>query len=155
MENLHRQIPNLIGTSKDKAAKADRLLSMLMNKLYLTEFFRQNQFETKSYLALKKDKKKMTIFAELLNAKPNEKLFQQLLTWREQTAAKEKVMPNMIFSELTIAAIAEKLPPLLKNLSAIKGIGPQKAQKYGPEIINLIRAYQQELTGSAEQHSLF
>src|SRR6202012_1967764 len=113
------------------------LLTFLMNTLQLMAFFSQNPFETKSYLALKKDKKKLTVFAELLNAKPNEKLFQQLLAWREQTAAKEKVMPNMIFSELTLAAIAEKLPPLLKNLSAVKGVGPQKAQQYDPEIINL------------------
>ena len=155
IENLHLQIPNLIGTSKDKAGKADRMLSFLMHKAGLMEYFSKNEFSVDIYLSLKKDKKKLAIFAELLNAKANEKLFQQLLNWREQTAAKEKVMPNMLFSELTLATIAEKLPPLLKNLSAIKGIGPQKAQKYGPELISLIRAYQQELTGSAEQHSLF
>jgi len=64
-------------------------------------------------------------------------------------------MPNMVLSEQTLAAIAEKLPALLKSLSAIKGVGPQKANLYGPELIILIRNYQQEASGTPEQHALF
>ncbi len=53
-------------------------------------------------------------------------------------------------------AIAEKLPETLKALSGIKGIGPHKAGEYGAELIGLIRAYQQELSGAGtEQASLF
>ena len=65
-------------------------------------------------------------------------------------------MPNMVLSEKTVAAIAEKLPSTLKALGAIKGVGAHKAMQYGAELIGLIRAYQQDASGSAnEQVSLF
>ncbi|NNU33647.1 HRDC domain-containing protein [Mucilaginibacter sp. S1162] len=91
-----------------------------------------------------------------MNALPNEELYQQILTWREIIAEKEKVMPNMIFSAKTAATIAEKLPATLKALAAIKGVGPQKATQFGNDIIELIRAYEQGLLGTGlEQVSLF
>ena len=53
------------------------------------------------------------------------------------------------------AFIAEKLPSTLKLISAIKGVGPQKAAQYGADLITLIRSYQQEEQGTdAEQKSL-
>jgi len=65
-------------------------------------------------------------------------------------------MPNMVLSEKTLAAVAEKLPATLKILSAIKGVGPQKATQYGADLITLIRSYQQEMQSSEiEQRSLF
>jgi ribonuclease D len=69
------------------------------------------------------------------------------LYWREKPAAKKNMMPSMLLSENTVVGIAEKLPGTLKALSAIKGVVPHKARQYGPELIGLIRAYQQELLG--------
>ena len=95
-------------------------------------------------------------YLKVLNAIPNEKLYEQVLAWREDRAANDHVMPSMVLSEKTAAAIAEKLPATLKALSGIKGIGPHKAGQYGAELIGLIRAYQQETSGNgADQHSLF
>jgi superfamily II DNA helicase RecQ len=48
----------------------------------------------------------------------------------------------MVLSEKTAAAIAEKMPATLKALGAIKGVGPQKAEVYGTDLIEMIRAYQ-------------
>jgi superfamily II DNA helicase RecQ len=81
-------------------------------------------------------------------------LYVQILAWRETIASYCKIMPNMVLSEKTAAAIAEKLPATLKALGAIKGVGPQKAAQYGSDLIGLIRAYQQDAQG-AEQVSLF
>jgi superfamily II DNA helicase RecQ len=62
----------------------------------------------------------------------------------------------MVLSDKTAAAIAEKLPPTIKALSGIKGVGPHKAGQYGAELIGIIRLYQQELSGDGmEQRSLF
>ncbi|TSJ35909.1 AAA family ATPase [Mucilaginibacter corticis] len=154
VENLHRQLPALIGQSKDKAAKADQLISWLMNRITLLEHFSANTFQTGAYLALRKKKQdnRERSYLEALNAVPNEALYQQILQWRETRAAAEKVMPNMILSEKTAAAIAEKLPATLKALGAIKGFGPHKATQYGAELITLIRNYQNPGT---EQVSLF
>jgi superfamily II DNA helicase RecQ len=158
VETLHRQLPVFVGQSKDKAAKADQLIIWLMNRIELMDHFAANAFTTNAYLALVKDKFNTydRSYLKALNAIPNEKLYEQLLVWREAKAAADRVMPNMVLSEKTLAAIAEKLPPTIKALSGIKGMGPHKADQYGAEVIRMIRAYQQELAGEVvEQQSLF
>jgi hypothetical protein len=158
VESLHLQLPALINQSKDKAAKADQLIMWLMNRICLLEHFAVHRFATDTYLALVKNK--LTAhersYLKALNAVPNELLYDRLLQWRETRAAADKVMPSMVLSEKTAAAIAEKLPETLKTLSGIKGVGPHKAGQYGAELIGLIRVYQRELSGGGtEQVSLF
>ncbi|WP_419702011.1 HRDC domain-containing protein [Mucilaginibacter sp. NFX135] len=157
-ESLHQQLPGLIKQSKELAKKADQLVVWLMNRIRLLEYFAQAPFTTATYLELTKDKIKTydRSYLKVLNAPPNEKLYQQILDWREKTAIKENIMPNMVLSEKTLMTIAEKLPDTLKTLGTIKGIGVHKATQYGPELIGLIRTYQHELQNpGTEQVSLF
>jgi len=158
VETLHQHLTIIIGTSKDKAAKADQLIIWLMNRIGMMEHFAARPFTADAYLAVAGSKinSHSRSYLKALNAKPNEKLYEQLLAWREIKAVKEKVMPNMVMSEKTGATIAEKLPATLKALSAIKGVGSQKAAAYGKELIEMVRSYQHELTGTgADQRSLF
>jgi hypothetical protein len=157
-EILHRQLPAFVDQSKDRAAKADMLIVWLLNRIRLLEHFSQESFTSVAYLALTKDKISANdrSYLKALNAKPNEKLFEQILAWRATIAQQEQVMPNMVLSEKTVATIAEKLPFTLKALSAVKGVGAHKASQYGTELITLIRTYQQEIQGpNTEQVSLF
>jgi hypothetical protein len=158
VENLHRQLPTLIGQSKEQANNADQLIIWLMNRIRLMEYFAVNPYTTTAYLTLTKNKLSAhdRSYLKALNAIPNEKLFEQLMAWRETAAAKESVMPGMVLSEKTATSIAGKMPATLKALSALKGVGPQKAARYGVELINLIRTYEQDLqTSGTEQVSLF
>ncbi|MEZ2334311.1 HRDC domain-containing protein [Mucilaginibacter sp. RCC_168] len=158
IESLHQQLPGLIKQSKELAKKADQLVVWLMNRIRLLEYFAQAPFTATTYLELTKDKIKTydRSYLKVLNAPPNEKLYQQILDWREKTAIKENIMPNMVLSEKTLMTIAEKLPDTLKTLGTIKGIGVHKATQYGPELIGLIRTYQHELQNpGTEQVSLF
>lgn len=150
-ESLHVQIPALIGTSKEGAAKADQLLGWIMARISLMEHFTNTSFSVSAYLNAPTIKP-AHIFVKALNAKPNEKLYQQILEWRKRIAANEKLMPNGILSERAAATIAEKLPATIKALGAIKGVGPQKATQYGTELIQMIRTFQ---TSEKEQGSLF
>jgi hypothetical protein len=160
IESLHKQIPGLIGNSKEKAAKADQLIRYMMTRLNLMEHFAHENFTAAAYLVFKKNAQanaatdQSNSYVKALNAKPNEKLFNQILNWRNSVAEKEKIMPNMILSEKTMATIAEKLPEVLKALSAIKGVGPQKAAQYGPELIRLVRSYQKELQGPEKEQGI-
>jgi len=152
-ESLHSQIPALIGTSKEGAAKADHLLQWIMARISLMEHFSTNDFSASAYrTAIASVTKPGHSYVKALNAKPNEKLYEQIIEWREKTAEKETIMPTAILSERTAAAIAEKLPATVKALSAIKGVGPQKTTQYGPELIQMIRSF---LTPEKEQGSLF
>ncbi len=156
--SLHLQFPALIGQSKDRAAKGDQIIIWLMNRIGLMEYFAINSFTTDDYLVQVKNKPagNERSYLKALNAIPNEKLYDELLIWREQAALKEKVMPSMVLTEKTAATIAEKLPATLKALSSIKGVGAHKTTLYGAELIGLIRAYQQIAQGvETEQGSLF
>lgn len=91
-----------------------------------------------------------------MNAIPHEKLYEQVLAWRENGAANNLVMPNMVLSKKTAATIAEKLPATLKALSGIKGMGLHKAGQYCRGTDRPDQGIQQEISGNgADQHSLF
>jgi hypothetical protein len=157
IRSLHADIPNHIGTAKETAGKADELLNWLMSRLQLLETFKATPFTTDTYLHLQRSRPpSRSGYLQALNARPNEKLIGQLMEWREQTARTENILASMLFTEQTLAAIAAKLPATLKAISGIKGVGTQKAARYGPQLIGLIRAYQQELAApGTEQARLF
>ncbi|MDP9079877.1 MAG: AAA family ATPase [Bacteroidota bacterium] len=158
IEVLHKQLPAIIGQSKEKAAKADRLINWMMVRMELMDYFIAIDFTPSAYLDRKKNgaTSQTSFYLKTLNAKPNERLYDEFLIWRNVVAEKEQIMPNMVLSEKTLATIAEKLPSTLKLISAIKGIGPQKAVQYGADLITLIRSYQQDEQGTnTEQKSLF
>ena len=74
-ETLHLQLPSLIGESKDKAGKADKLIIWLMNRIRLLEHFVTHPFTTDTYLTLVKSKltRHDRSYLKALNALPNEK----------------------------------------------------------------------------------
>ncbi len=153
---LHLQLTAFVGTSKDLAGKADDLLNWVMARLQLLEIFSAAPFTTEAYLQIQRSKKQSSYFyLKALNAKPNEALLEQLIAWRDAAAQKECVLASMLFSEQTLASIAAKLPASLKALSAVKGVGPEKTTHYGPDILQLVRNYQNESSGAIEQKSLF
>lgn len=154
--SLHQQLTLFIGTSKELAAKADELLDWMMNRLQQLEVFSTQSFTTEAYLHLLRNKKaNAQSFLKALNAKPNQELLDSLIAWRDQTAKEENVLASMLFTEQTLAAIAAKLPATLKTLSGVKGVGPEKTTRYGAVILQLIRNYEQEKSGVADQASLF
>jgi len=156
VQNLHQQLPAFIGQSKETAAKADELINWLMERIKILDYFTKAEFTALAYLEVQTKKSNVSTYLKTLNALPNEELYEQILAWRVTIANKEKVMPNMIMSEKTVATIAEKLPATLKALSTIKGVGLQKAAQFGADIIGLIRVYEQQLQGTgAEQVNLF
>lgn len=154
IEDLHKQLPSHIGTSKDAAGKADELINWLMARLQLLDHFAQAEFTTGAFEELRNKKESKSGYLKELNALPNEDLYLQILAWREKVANDERIMPNMVLSEKTAAAVAEKLPATLKALGAIKGVGQQKAAQYGTTLIGMIREYQQGPQG-LEQVSMF
>ncbi len=156
INSLQPALGNFVGTSKELAARADQLLQWIIDRISLLEKFTTQKFSTEAYLEGQRKKVKLTnSLLKQLNAKPNEALFEQLMTWREETAQNENVSGSMLFTEQTLAAVAAKLPQTLKNLSGIKGIGPEKTNRYGAAILTMIRVYEHQKGGSEEQITLF
>jgi len=65
-----------------------------------------------------------------------------LRAWRLERARADAVPPYVIAHDSTLAAIVERSPRSLAELARVPGIGPAKLDKYGAEIVAILRQAQ-------------
>ncbi|MGV9775962.1 ATP-dependent DNA helicase UvrD2 [Streptosporangium sp. NPDC003464] len=70
----------------------------------------------------------------------DEALLERLKAWRTSVAKETKVPTYVIFTDVTLQAIAERAPASEQDLLAITGIGRVKLERYGEAVIALCRA---------------
>lgn len=70
----------------------------------------------------------------------DDQLFEQLRVWRSTRASQEKVPAYVVFTDLTLQAIAEVRPGDTSALLRISGVGPGKVEKYGDDVLELVAA---------------
>jgi DNA helicase-2/ATP-dependent DNA helicase PcrA len=68
----------------------------------------------------------------------DEALFERLRAWRVERAGQEKVPAYVVFTDLTLQAIAEVKPGDETGLLRINGIGSSKLTKYGDDVLALV-----------------
>ncbi|MCU1622776.1 MAG: putative ATP-dependent helicase [Frankiales bacterium] len=68
----------------------------------------------------------------------DEALFEQLREWRAGRARDLGQPAYCVFTDATLAAIAEQLPTDVAGLVAIPGIGQSKLDKFGDEVLGLV-----------------
>ncbi|MCW2672864.1 MAG: putative ATP-dependent helicase [Frankiales bacterium] len=68
----------------------------------------------------------------------DEALFEQLRAWRADRAKGLGQPAYCVFTDATLAAIAEQLPADVAGLVAIPGIGQSKLDKFGDEVLALV-----------------
>ncbi len=77
----------------------------------------------------------------------DETLFQTLRAWRLEQARAQQIAPYVVFHDSILRAIAAHHPTTLEALSELRGIGPHKLEKYGREVVELVRDH---LTGETD-----
>ncbi|GGS64861.1 DNA helicase [Planobispora rosea] len=70
----------------------------------------------------------------------DEALLENLKAWRTATAKEAKVPAYVIFTDVTLQAIAERVPISEQDLLAIAGVGRVKLERYGDAVLGLCRA---------------
>jgi DNA helicase-2/ATP-dependent DNA helicase PcrA len=68
----------------------------------------------------------------------DEALFERLRAWRVDRAAEEKVPAYVVFTDLTLQAIAEAKPTDPAALLRVNGVGQTKLTKYGEDVLALV-----------------
>ncbi len=68
-------------------------------------------------------------------------LFERLRQWRKERAEKEGIPVYIIGTNNEFVNIVKTAPKSLEALSNIKGFGKSKVEKYGKEIIEIIKAF--------------
>ncbi|MEV0389867.1 ATP-dependent DNA helicase UvrD2 [Nonomuraea sp. NPDC050643] len=69
----------------------------------------------------------------------DEALLERLKVWRTATAKEAKLPPYVIFTDVTLQAIAERAPATEQELRSIAGIGKVKIDRYGEAVLALCR----------------
>jgi DNA helicase-2/ATP-dependent DNA helicase PcrA len=67
-------------------------------------------------------------------------LLDRLKAWRSTTAKQQQVPTYVVFTDATLAAIAEHRPVDNSGLVGIPGIGARKLDRYGPDVLALVTA---------------
>lgn len=68
-------------------------------------------------------------------------LFDVLRQLRKDIAGKEKVPPYLIFSDQALRDMCLKIPKTIEDFLEVKGVGAQKADRYGEPFIEAIHAF--------------
>lgn len=87
-----------------------------------------------------KETKRDESYKEFLS-KDDWPLFNHLRDWRAEKAKKEGVPLYIIFNNLQLAKITAARPSSLNALQQIEGIGNSRKQKYGEEVVQLIKNF--------------
>jgi ATP-dependent DNA helicase RecQ len=65
--------------------------------------------------------------------------FAALKTWRAEVAKEHNLPAYVIFHDATLAAIAERAPQTLDDLTGISGIGAKKLEAYGDQVLRALQ----------------
>jgi DNA helicase-2/ATP-dependent DNA helicase PcrA len=68
----------------------------------------------------------------------DEELYERLRQWRLKVAAAQSVPAYVVFTDLTLTAIAERSPATEAELAVITGIGEHKLARYGEAVLKLV-----------------
>src|SRR5207249_8184562 len=66
-------------------------------------------------------------------------LFDELRRWRRERAGQDGVPAYVVFADATLHEIAERKPATLHQLLSVRGVGSQKLQRYGADVLALVR----------------
>ena len=72
--------------------------------------------------------------------KLDDPLLDALRRWRRERAAADEVPAYVVFHDTTLVAIADERPRSLPALRRVRGLGPAKLERYGPEVLAVIEA---------------
>jgi superfamily II DNA helicase RecQ len=67
--------------------------------------------------------------------------YERLREWRKQTAEKQGIPPFVIAKNSHLVEIINKEIKTMEGLKQIKGFGKKKVEKYGKDIIDLVKAF--------------
>jgi ribonuclease D len=65
--------------------------------------------------------------------------YEALRAWRKKRAAQRSVDPDVILSNATLMTLARRRPGTPPELEKIEALGPVKREKYGKEILHVLR----------------
>ncbi|MEN8139026.1 MAG: helix-turn-helix domain-containing protein [Bacteroidota bacterium] len=150
-EFIEKPLEDFTFSTDNKAVKKDltEQIKKFNTLVKLKEFCfmgLNGKFDSTKYMNLRND----SVFAKIKEPKAvkkeaianvNPKLFAQLRSYRYQKSEDEDIPPFQIFTQDTLYNMCNDLPITAVQLKKVKGMGKIRVQKYGDDIIDIIKAY--------------
>ena len=95
-----------------------------------------------------KERRKATYITRFED-KNDEEFFEVLRAWRVEQAREQGVPPYIIFLDKTLRSVVAKKPDSLSELSQISGVGQAKLERYGSDVLGLVRRHKDKLNSPA------
>lgn len=154
-EFIRKPLEELKFTTDNKAVKEDvtNQLNNLEEMVALKEFcFKglKNGFETLKYLdlrakaALQEVEKPKRTKDDFVASTEHKELFETLRELRKVFSEEEDIPPYQVFTQKALFEMCQILPTTLTELRTVADIGKVRIEKYGAEILDVIREYCQE-----------
>ncbi len=137
---------------KDLNKQFDRLEDLIANKWYCLEGLKDN-FSVASYLELRAKatlqkettpKRSIRKKREEITATNHPVLFEELRELRNVLAHSENLSHFQIFTQKSLYEMCEYFPTTTAQLKKINGMGKVRVEKYGEEILEIIKKYAEE-----------
>lgn len=156
------------GSSKESSTRLRSILDALIYEGYLVQLNSQYatiqtgekardllenrvKFEMKVALEREKKEERARISKDRGIPEGRETLFDDLRLLRAKFAGEQEVPAFVIFGDVTLLDMCQKLPQDDEAFLAISGVGQSKLEKYGREFTSLIRSYCAENGISTEE----
>lgn len=146
---------------KDKVIRGDQLITYIKNQCKLSKELEDSDEMMKKraesflkihkeiekdytqkyqqYLLLDSENIEDTDIVETTDT--NADLYNELKAYRLQKSREEKIKPYYIFNNSQLDDLLAKMPVSKQDLQSVSGFGPVKAEKYGDDILNIIKQY--------------
>lgn len=136
------------------AKKLNPLLTELyqyFHSLHHTLIYLEKPFILSDYLHYKFNYKlpliKINLYAGTSDSQANSgynELLVRLRVWRNEICDRHNLPVYMVATQESLIQISKEMPATEKSLKEIKGFGNAKVKKYGKEILEIVRNYQEE-----------
>ena len=68
-------------------------------------------------------------------------LFERLKSWRREKAQETGKVPWQVFTDATFEDIVRRRPVSYAQLSAVSGVGEVKLERYGKDVLGIVREF--------------
>lgn len=130
----------------DLLKQINQFEDLINAKLFYFQHLNQS-FDVDTYLKLKSqavflnEEQPKRKGKQVLTSTSNTKLFDLLRELRSNLAEEHNVIHYQIFTQKSLYAMCELLPTTKKELKTIHGMGKARIEKYGDDILEVIKAY--------------
>lgn len=136
LDRLNSYIKDLLSSSKNESYTDNEMKELaefflLQNKVNPTDYC--NKYQQKSEIN--------TDVRSFGSALENTPVYNALKEYRYRQSRTEKIKPYFIFNNAQLESIISADPKNLDELKALKGFGDVKCEKYGNDIISILKKY--------------